>query len=78
MVVPSPASTHSPLSAARALEVLALLESAGVTGERLHFAGRGPHKPVATNDTNAGKSRNRRVEIYVLPAAAKPSPTEGG
>lgn len=56
------------LSGARALEVLAVLQASGVPGERMYFAGYGPHRPVATNETEAGKSLNRRVEIYVLAA----------
>jgi flagellar motor protein MotB len=36
-----------------------------VSGARIHVEGRGSREPIATNDTNDGRARNRRVEIYV-------------
>jgi chemotaxis protein MotB len=54
------------LSAARAVEVAALLFQSGVREERVVVAGFGPAEPVAPNDTPDNKRRNRRVEIFVL------------
>ena len=39
------------------------LASAGVPDARLASSGLGFEKPVATNDTQAGRAENRRVEI---------------
>ena len=34
---------------------------------RLAAIGYGEYKPVASNDTKAGRQKNRRVEIVILP-----------
>lgn len=57
------------LSAARAIEVAALLTNeGGIARDRLVVAGFGPSDPVAPN-TVAEKSKNRRVEIFVIEEA---------
>jgi len=54
------------LSAARAVEVGALLTSQGqVDGSRVVVMGFGPSEPVAPNDTEENRQKNRRVEIFV-------------
>ena len=53
------------LSAARAIEVAALLVSSGVAQEDVAIIGFGPNQPVAANDTAENKRLNRRVEIFV-------------
>jgi len=53
------------LSAARAIAVLKLLGGSGVVPERLAAIGYGEFQPVASNATEAGRARNRRVEIFV-------------
>lgn len=40
-----------------------LIERGGVNGDRLNVQGDGPDRPIMTNDTPAGRSKNRRVEI---------------
>lgn len=56
------------LSALRASSVVqALQNNYGVDPKRLTAGGRGEYNPVATNDTDAGKSRNRRTQIIVTP-----------
>lgn len=53
------------LSENRAKAVRDYLVQKGVAGERLHFKGFGESKPIDTNDTPAGRSRNRRTEFVV-------------
>lgn len=43
--------------------VKVLTERYGVAAARLHSAGDGPTAPVASNDTDDGRSKNRRVEL---------------
>lgn len=54
------------LSSARALAVKKYLESKGVDPERLSSKGFGASRPVDTNDTEAGRGKNRRVEFKVV------------
>lgn len=55
------------LSTARATAMVAhLLEKFGFTPERLSAAGYSEFRPVATNDTDEGRAKNRRVDIIVL------------
>ncbi|QBB70868.1 OmpA family protein [Pseudolysobacter antarcticus] len=58
------------LSDARASAVLAWLVQHGIAANRLSFKGYGKTVPVASNDTDAGRARNRRVEI-AKPGCAK-------
>ena len=55
------------LSLQRADAVVGYLVSRGVPGDRLRTEGRGESEPRATNDTEAGRQLNRRVEGYVKP-----------
>jgi outer membrane protein OmpA-like peptidoglycan-associated protein len=55
------------LSEQRAVSVVQYLESKNVDGMRLATAGKGESQPIASNDTEAGRQANRRVEIYVEP-----------
>ncbi|GAB4163120.1 MAG: hypothetical protein Kow00107_10160 [Planctomycetota bacterium] len=55
------------LSTARACTVLHSLKKAGVEEARMHVAGYAYFRPVAANDSDANKAKNRRVEIYILP-----------
>lgn len=53
------------LSERRAQSVVAWLAQNGVERSRLAAAGLGETKPVATNDTAAGRQLNRRVEVVI-------------
>jgi outer membrane protein OmpA-like peptidoglycan-associated protein len=53
------------LSERRARSVADWLTSNGVERSRLTAAGHGEKKPVATNDTAAGRQLNRRVEVVI-------------
>jgi chemotaxis protein MotB len=61
--------TNWDLSAARAINVVRFLsDEVGVDPRRLMAAGFGPYRPVASNGNTAGRARNRRIEILLLPA----------
>lgn len=53
------------LSAARASSVVRLFADAGVRPNRLTAAGYGDQRPVADNQSEAGRARNRRVAILM-------------
>ena len=55
------------LSTARAISVLHSLENAGVKPNRMVASGYGEYRPVVSNDDASGRSKNRRVEIVILP-----------
>jgi predicted dinucleotide-binding enzyme len=55
--------TNVKLSADRAAAVVSALTSRGIDASRLKAAGAGPWSPVATNRTDEGKAKNRRVEL---------------
>jgi OmpA-OmpF porin, OOP family len=43
-----------------------LVKGGGIDGKRLTAVGYGESKPVASNKTNEGRAKNRRVEILIL------------
>ncbi len=55
------------LSERRAESVAAYLQQQGVPYNRLQSEGRGETEPRDTNETEAGRQLNRRVEIYIKP-----------
>src|SRR6185369_5304457 len=55
------------LSTARAVEVVNFMISSGMEPKRLSAAGYADQSPVATNDSPANKSKNRRIEITLVP-----------
>jgi len=58
------------LSTARATSVLHyLVDDRSVAPERVAATGYGEYRPVASNDAAAGRQKNRRVEIIILPQA---------
>ncbi len=54
------------LSAARAARVVRILAQYGIAGSRMVAIGHGENRPKASNDTAAGRSRNRRVLVNIL------------
>lgn len=64
------------LSSARAGSVVRLLEASGVSAERMRATGYADTRPVARNDTDRGRARNRRVEI-LLEAPSAPAASDG-
>ena len=62
------------LSLARAARVVhELAAEAPELAERAIAAGYGEHRPLASNAAEAGRARNRRVEIRLLPRISAPS-----
>ena len=59
--------TNWELAAARAASVVKLLEKNGVDRETLLAVSYGETRPVASNDTEDGRSQNRRIEIRLRP-----------
>ena len=56
------------LSALRASSVVQYLQDRfGVAPKRLTAGGRGEYNPVASNNTEVGKQRNRRTQIIITP-----------
>ncbi len=54
------------LSRKRALSVFNYLVRSGIAPERMICTGMGHLKPLADNETEEGRSRNRRIEIKIL------------
>jgi outer membrane protein OmpA-like peptidoglycan-associated protein len=54
------------LSNRRAASVANYLASRGVDQGRLITQGVGPDRPIASNDTEAGRATNRRVELQII------------
>jgi chemotaxis protein MotB len=55
------------LSAARALAVIKLLLEKGVRADALSVAGYAEFDPAHSNATDAGRTKNRRIEIVIVP-----------
>jgi chemotaxis protein MotB len=56
------------LSALRGSSVVQALQNEyGVDPKRLTAAGRGEYNPIASNNTDEGKTRNRRTQIIITP-----------
>ena len=54
------------LSRRRAAAVMRWLIEHGVDERRLEARGFGPRRPIASNDTDEGRAKNRRVEFQIL------------
>lgn len=60
-----PSDYNEQLSQRRADSVASYLIRKGIDDQRISTRGLGESRPVATNDTAAGRERNRRVEIII-------------
>jgi len=60
------------LSMDRARAVYEFLMTQGISNSRMKYQGFGPDNPVAPNDTEANRARNRRVEVVLTQAAKTP------
>ena len=54
---------NDPLSQKRAEAIVAALVEQGIAQARLTAVGKGSHQPIATNSTDEGRAKNRRVEF---------------
>ena len=61
-----PASTNIRISEARAQSVKDSLVSMGIGSERIQAIGMGEEFPIASNETEEGRSQNRRVDVILL------------
>ncbi len=56
------------LSTKRATAIVTIFsENKGISKQNLTAAGRGEFAPIASNETNEGKAKNRRIEIILTP-----------
>jgi chemotaxis protein MotB len=60
------------LSTARSASVVRLFTGHGLEPQRMAAMGFGEYKPVASNDTEEGRSKNRRVVLVVHVNEEKP------
>ena len=58
-------AANKKLSLDRATAVKDLLVTGGVTDSRITTAGYGPENPIASNETEDGRAKNRRLELVV-------------
>jgi chemotaxis protein MotB len=66
--------TNWELSVARATAVTRYLqEKIGVNPRLISATGYGPYRPIASNETEQGRTRNRRIEIVLVPKEMAPS-----
>jgi outer membrane protein OmpA-like peptidoglycan-associated protein len=59
-------SYNQGLSERRAMSAAQYIQSLGVASDRVSTRGMGENDPVATNDTEAGRQLNRRVEVVIF------------
>ncbi len=65
------AKYNKKLSDKRAKAVMAFLVDAGVEADRMEAIGYGIEKPIASNDTEEGREKNRRVEFNIIARLSK-------
>ncbi len=59
------------ISLLRAQAVARMLEKKGISADRIVIRGYGDTRPLASNATEKGRSRNRRAEIKLIPSLQK-------
>lgn len=60
-------SSNWDLAGARASSVVRVLEESGVAKEQMRAISAGENNPIASNETEEGRAKNRRVEIRIRP-----------
>jgi outer membrane protein OmpA-like peptidoglycan-associated protein len=69
---------NNDLSQRRALAAQSYLQSLGVPATRLQATGKGESEPIQSNDTDAGRAQNRRVEIAIYASEAYRNKVKSG
>ena len=59
------------LAGARAASVVRMMASEGLAPEQLLAISTGDTRPIASNDTEEGRSRNRRIEVRIRPVVVQ-------
>lgn len=59
-------AANEQLSKKRASTIANYLEQKGIDLERIKFNGYGEKFPIADNDTEAGRTKNRRIDVFVF------------
>lgn len=54
------------LSVIRSTNVVHILQHDGISPDRLSAAGYGEFRPIHSNDTDAGRGKNRRIDLLIL------------
>lgn len=62
--------TNWHLSAHRSISVSNVLQQYGYAPQKISVMGCGEYRPIADNSSDSSKSRNRRVEIYLIPSGS--------
>jgi outer membrane protein OmpA-like peptidoglycan-associated protein len=62
-------SYNQDLSARRAVAAQRFLAGQGVASARLHSSGRGEFEPLASNESEAGRQADRRIEVAIYSRA---------
>ena len=63
------AEYNQQLSIKRANSVAAYLEQQNIQNQRLRTIGMGENAPIASNNTDASRQQNRRVELKIIPVS---------
>ncbi|HET9955091.1 MAG TPA: OmpA family protein [Polyangiaceae bacterium] len=71
-----PRDLNQLLSARRAAAVVTWLVKRGVAAKRLSSRGFGPDRPIADNEQEEGRQKNRRVEFRIVELDGKPTQTD--
>jgi chemotaxis protein MotB len=69
--------TNWELASARATQVVRLLEAEKIEPQRLTAVSFGETHPIAPNDTDEGRARNRRIEIRLIPLERESAAASG-
>jgi outer membrane protein OmpA-like peptidoglycan-associated protein len=59
-------SYNQGLSERRAGSAASYLSGQGIPGERIEGTGKGEAEPIAENESEAGRSQNRRIEVAIF------------
>jgi outer membrane protein OmpA-like peptidoglycan-associated protein len=70
-------SYNQSLSERRSHAVVRYLIQKGIQSERLEAVGFGESRPIASNDTEQGRAKNRRTEFHIVREVRQVTPPPG-